>query len=84
MHDLTSAAHYGQRLVLLDKGLVVADGPPAEVLTPERLARVYGARVEVLARADGPAVLPLREADAGSPGAGAGLRSRSGSGSGEA
>lgn len=62
MHDLTSAAHYGERLVLLDGGLVVADGPPAEVLTPERLARVYEARVEVLDRADGPAVLPLRGA----------------------
>lgn len=63
MHDLTSAAHYGERLVLLNGGLVVADGPPAEVLTPARLAEVYDARVEVLARADGPAVLPLRGPD---------------------
>ncbi|MGN0100834.1 MAG: ABC transporter ATP-binding protein [Dietzia sp.] len=60
MHDLTSAAHYGERLVLLDGGRVVADGPPAEVLTAERVAQVYGARVEVLARPDGPAVLPRR------------------------
>ncbi|MCT1711974.1 ABC transporter ATP-binding protein [Dietzia cinnamea] len=65
MHDLTSAAHYGERLVLLDGGRVVADGRPEEVLTAERVAQVYGARVEVLERPDGPAVLPLRGAGAG-------------------
>jgi iron complex transport system ATP-binding protein len=62
MHDLTSAAHYGERLVLLDRGRVVADGPPEDVLTAERVAQVYDARVEVLDRRDGRAVLPLREA----------------------
>lgn len=65
MHDLTSAAHYGERLVLLDAGRVVADGRPEEVLTAERVAQVYGARVEVLSRPDGPAVLPLRGAGTG-------------------
>ncbi|MCR5977854.1 ATP-binding cassette domain-containing protein [Gordonia jinghuaiqii] len=60
MHDLTSAAQYGQRLVLLDRGRIVADGPPAEVLTVARLNEVYAARVEVLDRRSGPAVLPLR------------------------
>ncbi|GAA4659219.1 ABC transporter ATP-binding protein [Gordonia humi] len=60
MHDLTSAAQYGQRLVLLDRGRIVADGAPAEVLTVDRLREVYGARVEILERSDGPAVLPLR------------------------
>ncbi|QMU22788.1 ABC transporter ATP-binding protein [Gordonia rubripertincta] len=61
MHDLTSAAQYGQRLVLLDRGRIVADGPPAEVLTAERLRDVYAAKVEVLDRRDGPAVLPVRD-----------------------
>ncbi|WP_295649948.1 ABC transporter ATP-binding protein [uncultured Dietzia sp.] len=60
MHDLTSAAQYGERLVLLDRGRVVADGRPGEVLTAERIAQVYGARVEVVGRTDGPAVLPVR------------------------
>lgn len=62
MHDLTSAGQYGDRLVLLDAGRVVADGTPAAVLTVDRLAAIYGARVEVLDRTDGPAVLPLRDA----------------------
>ena len=60
MHDLTSAAQYGQRLVLLDAGRVVADGRPDEVLTAERIAQVYDARVEVLDRPAGRAVLPSR------------------------
>lgn len=61
MHDLTSAAQYGERLVLLSGGRVVADGAPGAVLTAERVAEVYDARVEILDRRDGPAVLPLRE-----------------------
>lgn len=60
MHDLTSAAQYGERLVLLDHGRIVADGTPESVLTAERIASVYGAKVEVLDRPAGRAVLPLR------------------------
>ena len=60
MHDLTAAGHYGRRVVLLHEGRVVADGSPEAVLEPSRLADVYGARVEVLRRDAGPAVLPLR------------------------
>jgi cobalamin transport system ATP-binding protein len=60
MHDLTLAGQYGRRVVLLHQGRVVADATPTEVLQPDRLAEVYGARVEVLQREDGPAVLPVR------------------------
>jgi iron complex transport system ATP-binding protein len=60
MHDLTLAGQYGRRVVLLHRGRVVADAAPSEVLRPHRLAEVYGARVEVLQRDSGPAVLPLR------------------------
>ena len=59
MHDLTLAGQYGRRVVLMDRGRVVADASPSEVLRPVRLADVYGARVEVLQRDTGPAVLPL-------------------------
>ena len=48
LHDLTMAARYCDRLLLLDGGAVVAEGPPAGVLTPDLLRQVYGidARVE--------------------------------------
>ena len=60
MHDLTLAGQYGGRMMLMHRGRVVADATPAEVLQPARLAEVYGARVEVLHREAGPAVLPVR------------------------
>ena len=42
LHDLPLAAHFFPRLVLLDQGRIVADGPPSAVLTPERIRDVYG------------------------------------------
>jgi iron complex transport system ATP-binding protein len=41
LHDLPLAAHFFPRLVLLDDGRMVADGPAVEVLTPERIREVY-------------------------------------------
>lgn len=42
LHDLTLAAMVCDRLALLDQGRLVADGPPADVLTPARIRQVYG------------------------------------------
>ena len=42
LHDLELASRYCTRLVLMDRGAVVADGPPADVLTAERLRAVFG------------------------------------------
>jgi iron complex transport system ATP-binding protein len=42
LHDLGLAAHFFPRLVLLDAGRVIADGPPGEVLAPERIRDVFG------------------------------------------
>lgn len=62
-HDLNLAASYADRLVLLDQGQVAADGEPAEVLTAERLTRVYGEGIWVGPHpgGGGMAVLPRRE-----------------------
>lgn len=60
MHDLTLAGQYADRMVLLDGGRLVNDGPATEVLDSDLLNRTYGARVEVLDRPGGPAVLPVR------------------------
>lgn len=46
IHDLPLAMRFMDRLVLMDRGCIVADGKPADVLTPERLAAVY--RIEAL------------------------------------
>ncbi|MBB3051918.1 iron complex transport system ATP-binding protein [Prauserella isguenensis] len=66
LHDLTVAAQYADELVLIDRGGVVAAGPPSRVLTTERLREHYAADVEVLTTADGhPVVVPVRTAGAG-------------------
>lgn len=70
MHDLTLAGQYGRRVVLMHEGRLVADGPPVDVLERTRLSDVYGARVEVLQRDGGPAVVPV-------PGHASGFRERS-------
>ncbi|MBA2498059.1 MAG: ABC transporter ATP-binding protein [Acidimicrobiia bacterium] len=61
MHDLTLAGQYADRLVLLDAGRVVVDGPAGEVLTEDNLARYYGAKVRIIHDGGRPVVLPLRE-----------------------
>jgi iron complex transport system ATP-binding protein len=42
MHDLSLAARFADRVLVMDRGALVADGPPAEALAPERLATVFG------------------------------------------
>ena len=41
-HDIGLAAHFFPRIVVLDHGRVVADGPPEEALDPERIREVWG------------------------------------------
>jgi iron complex transport system ATP-binding protein len=60
MHDLTLAGQYADRLVLLDRGQTVADGPPHEVLSELNVASFYGANVRVVHDEGGVFVLPLR------------------------
>lgn len=59
MHDLGLAARWCSRLILLDHGLVVADGPPRTVLTAERLRSVYGVETYLGEAAGGMVVQPL-------------------------
>ena len=47
LHELPLAAHYCDRLYLLKGGVLVAQGTPSEVLTPEIIADVYGVRALV-------------------------------------
>lgn len=59
LHDLTMAARYCDRLILMDQGRVVADGRPAAVLTAEALRQVYGISAMVDLSAATPMVVPL-------------------------
>ncbi|MFP4227531.1 MAG: ABC transporter ATP-binding protein [Salinivenus sp.] len=46
-HDLELAARYTDRLLVLQDGRLRANGPPADVLTPERIADIFGMRARV-------------------------------------
>ena len=60
MHDLTLAAQYCDRIVMIADGQAYADGPPGSVLTGDNIAAVYGANVFILAHPEGgtPVILP--------------------------
>lgn len=62
-HDLALAAAWADRIVMLDRGSVVADGPPRDVLTEELLTRVYRTPVEIIAHPGTglPIILPRRD-----------------------
>ncbi|MEM9563220.1 MAG: ABC transporter ATP-binding protein [Actinomycetota bacterium] len=58
MHDLTTAARFADRLALLDRGRLVATGPPIDVLDDRRLSAVYGTPLTMRIIDGDPVVLP--------------------------
>jgi iron complex transport system ATP-binding protein len=72
LHDLNLAAAFADRLLLLVAGRSMAQGVPAEVLTPERIRIAFGVAVEVAVhvRRGGStvvSVLPILEGDGNPP-----------------
>ena len=66
IHDLTLAARYADRLMLIAAGVVASEGPPRNVLTPARIERYFGAAVRVIDEGDGiVAVVPEQRRTAG-------------------
>ena len=59
LHDLGLAARHCTRLILLAEGGILADGTPAEVLTPDLMARAFGISVWHQQTAQGPVFQPL-------------------------
>jgi iron complex transport system ATP-binding protein len=60
LHDLTLAARFCKRLVMLDSGRLAATGAPEEVLSPERLATVYQVEAVKGHHAGEPFLVPWR------------------------
>jgi iron complex transport system ATP-binding protein len=59
LHDLTMAARYCDRLMLIADGRIVADGAPAVVLSPDNLRSVYGIDARVDLRGEWPTITTL-------------------------
>lgn len=61
LHDLNLAARFCNRLAVLGDGRVRAEGPPAEVLRPDVIDRVYGVRVRIVPDGEHVMVAPETE-----------------------
>ncbi len=44
VHDINIALRHAEHVLMLKQGKLIAQGEPAEVITPESLAEVYGVR----------------------------------------
>jgi len=69
LHDLNQAARYGTHLIAMRDGRIVAQGPPAEVVTEDLVHEVYGLKCLVIPDpvTGTPMVVPLGR-DRSSPG----------------
>jgi len=63
LHDLTLAGQFADRLVLLDRGEVVIDGPAAAVIRSDELAKRYGMNLRVVDVDGADVVVPVRHGD---------------------
>jgi iron complex transport system ATP-binding protein len=59
LHDLTMAARYCDRLLLMDGGRLIGDGAPTAVLDAERLRRVYGVEAIIDGSGGSPLIVPV-------------------------
>lgn len=48
VHELSLAAKFCSRLMLVGEGRIISDGPPSDVMTSENLSRCYGVTVRVV------------------------------------
>ena len=63
LHDLVLAGRFANRVIALRNGSVEFDGPPAAVLTPEALERVFSVPMTVLADPDTGLPIPIPRPD---------------------
>jgi iron complex transport system ATP-binding protein len=54
LHDVGLAAHFFPRIVVIDHGRIAGDGPPNEVLAPERIREVFEVDPALVRIAQGP------------------------------
>jgi iron complex transport system ATP-binding protein len=59
LHDLDLAARFADRVALLHEGRLVAHGPTAEILVPDRVRSVFGLEIELVPAAGTGVLLPV-------------------------
>ncbi len=56
LHNLNLAAQFADRAIIMERGLLVADGAPGEVFTEETISQVFDLEVSVQRHPDNPAI----------------------------
>jgi len=61
LHDLNQAARYASHIIAMRSGEIVAQGPPADVLTADMVHETFGVRSRIIndPETDTPLVIPL-------------------------
>jgi iron complex transport system ATP-binding protein len=52
-HEINLAAEYCPRLIGIREGRIWMDGPPEEIVTPEKILELYGVQAEIIASGGG-------------------------------
>lgn len=60
VHDLNVAARYSDKIVIMNKGKIVASGAPNDVLVKDNIASTYGVEVNIGKVENSPCIIPLR------------------------
>lgn len=60
LHDLSLAARFADRIVLMHDGMIRADGPPRDVLTAATLRAIFGVETTWIETDGTPTIVPLR------------------------
>jgi iron complex transport system ATP-binding protein len=53
VHDLALAARFAGRVIVMERGRLVADASPGEALTADRLAQTFGVEAALVDIGDG-------------------------------
>jgi ABC-type cobalamin/Fe3+-siderophores transport system ATPase subunit len=61
LHDLNQAARYASHIIAMRSGEIIAEGPPADVITADMVHRTFGVRARIIADPETgtPLVIPL-------------------------
>lgn len=63
LHDLNAAAQFCDRLVLLNKGRVIAQGEPEAVLNSDTIRDCYQVNTDIVERPDGRWIIPWQRSE---------------------
>jgi iron complex transport system ATP-binding protein len=59
LHEINLAAEFSDRMLLMNKGFVLAKGTPAEVIKPGHIHDAYGINIEIVEKNGKPYLFPI-------------------------